>query len=153
MDKLQFLVLIYLYLFSWTHLQVRRDDEFSRLIAQMTRTRARMCLLGVSLTLLPILGVKSPENPNFWGVNRSFQAKRAKYYRNYCIDFNQILHNDRNHQVVVVGGPNRRTTNPRWRTGAILKKPLNRYISATVWLILIRFGTVTHIGPLQWFDR
>ena len=24
---------------------------------------------GVSLTLLPILGVKSPENPNFWGVN------------------------------------------------------------------------------------
>ena len=34
---------------------------------------------GVSLTLLPILGVKSPENPNFWGVNRRFQAKRAKY--------------------------------------------------------------------------
>ena len=35
--------------------------------------------LGVSLTLLPILGVKSPENPNFWGVDRRFQAKRAKY--------------------------------------------------------------------------
>ena len=42
-------------------------------------TCARMCLLGVSLTLLPILGVKSPQNPNFWGVNRRFQAKRAKY--------------------------------------------------------------------------
>jgi len=36
-------------------------------------------LLWVSLTLLPILGVKSPENPNFWDVNRRFQAKRAKY--------------------------------------------------------------------------
>ena len=67
--------------FSSTHLQVRRDDDgFSRLMAQTTRTRARMCLLGVSLTLLPILGVKSPKNPNFWGVNGRFQAyKRAKY--------------------------------------------------------------------------
>jgi len=113
--------------FSSTHLQVRRDDRFSRLMAQTTRTRARMCLLGASLTLLPILGVKSPENPNFWGVNRRFQAKRAKIlkvscHRNYCIHFNEILHNDRDHQEVVVGGPNRRPTNPRWRTAAILKK-------------------------------
>ena len=42
-------------------------------------THARMCLLGVSLTLLPILGVKCPKNPNFGGVNRRFQAKRTKY--------------------------------------------------------------------------
>ena len=60
-------------------------------------------------------------------VNRRFQAKRAKIlkvscYRNYCIDFNQILHNDIDNQVVVVGGPNKRPTNPRWRTAAILKK-------------------------------
>jgi len=27
---------------------------------------------GVSLALLPILGVKSPENPNFGGENRRF---------------------------------------------------------------------------------
>jgi len=46
---------------------------------QTTRTHAGMCLLGVSLTLLPILGVKSPENRNFLGENRRFQAKRAKY--------------------------------------------------------------------------
>ena len=26
-------------------------------------------------------------------------------------------------------------------------KPLNRHISATVWPILIKFGTMTHIGP------
>ena len=31
----------------------------------------KVCLLGVRLTLFPILGVKSPENPNFWGVNRA----------------------------------------------------------------------------------
>ena len=29
---------------------------------------------GVSFTLLPILGAKSPKNPNFGGVNRHFQA-------------------------------------------------------------------------------
>jgi len=29
------------------------------------------------------------------------------------------------------------------------KKPLNRHISATVGLILMKFGTVTQIGPLQ----
>jgi len=30
--------------------------------------------------------------------------------------------NDRDHQVVIAGGPNRRPTNPKWRTAAILKK-------------------------------
>jgi len=58
---------------------VRPVDGFSRLQAQRTRTRAKVCLLGVSLILLPILGVKSPPNPStqFWGVNRRFQVKRA----------------------------------------------------------------------------
>jgi len=126
-------VFIYTF-FSLTQLQVRLVDGFSRLMAQTTRTRGMM---GVSLTMLPILGVISPENPNFWGVNRRFQAKRAKIlkvscYRNYYIDFNQILQNDRDHPEVVVGGPNRCPTNPRWRTAAILKKPLNRHISAIV---------------------
>ena len=72
--------------FSWTHLQVRRDDGFSRLMTQTTRTRARMCLLGVSLTLLPILGVKYPKTPNFGGVNGRFQAKRAKYWKFHIIE-------------------------------------------------------------------
>ena len=64
-DKILF---IYLYLFSGTHLQVRPVDRFSRLMAQMMRTRARMCLLGVSLILLLILGVKSPPQKQFWGL-------------------------------------------------------------------------------------
>ena len=53
---------------------------------QLKRRGLRMCLLGVSLTLLPILGVKSPENPNFWGVNRRFQAKQAKYWKFHVIE-------------------------------------------------------------------
>jgi len=69
--------------------QVRPVDGFSRLMAQTKRTRARMCLLGVSLTLPPpILRVKSPENPNFWGVNRRFQAKRTKYWTFHVIETN-----------------------------------------------------------------
>jgi len=50
---------IYLFIytfFSSTHLQVRPVDGFSRLMAQTAQIGARMCLLGVSLTLLPILG-------------------------------------------------------------------------------------------------
>jgi len=59
--------------------------------------------------------------------------------------------------------------NPRWRTAAILKtvkssylcnrltdfekKLSNRHIYATVWPILMKFGRVTHIGPLQRRDR
>ena len=32
-------------------------------------------------------------------------------------------------------------------------KPLNRHISTTVWPILMKFGTMTQIGPLQRIDR
>ena len=83
MGELKRNVFIYLFiLFSGTHLHVRPVDGFSRLIAQTTRIRARMCLLGVSLTYLsnlymylwcsdmvnkllslPILGVKYHKTP------------------------------------------------------------------------------------------
>ena len=62
-----------------THLQVRPVDGFSRLMAQTTRTRARMCLLGLSLILLPILGWNTPKTP-------FFQAKRTKYWKFYVIE-------------------------------------------------------------------
>ena len=32
------------------------------------------------------LGMKYPQNPNFWGVNRRFQAKRAKYWKLHVIE-------------------------------------------------------------------
>ena len=115
----------FLYLFYFMNsLQVRPVDRFSRLMAQTTRTRAHICLLGGFVDIAPHFGGEIPETPNFGGVNRRFQAKRAKIlkvsdYRNYYIDFNQNLHNDRDHHVVVVDDPNSRPTNPRWRTAAI----------------------------------
>ena len=110
-----------------------------------------MCLLGVSLILPPFWGWNNPKTPVFWGVNRRFQAKRkilkVSCYRNYCIDFNQIWRKDRDHQVVIVGGPSRRPTNPRWRTAAILKT--NRQITVYLrpfdrsWWNLARWRTLT----------
>ena len=89
----------------------RPVDGFSRLMAQTTRTRARVCLLGVSLILLPTLREKSPSNPLFLGREQALWRQtwkifKVSYYRNYFIDFNQILHSDRDHQVVIVCRPN-----------------------------------------------
>ena len=88
---------------------------------------------GFLLILLPILWVKYPPNPNFLRREQAFSSQTGKIlkvscYRNYCNDFNQIWRNDRDHQVVVVGGPNRRPTNPRWRTADILKNVKSPYI-------------------------
>ena len=76
------------------------------------------------------------------GREEAFSSQMGKIlkdsrYRNDSIDFNQIWHNNRDHQVVIVGGPNRHATNPKWQTAAILKKMLNRHISATIRPILM----------------
>ena len=88
-------------------------------------------------------------------MNRRFQAKLAKsknaYYQNYCTNSTQTLHNDKDHQMPFVDGPNMRIINSRWRTAAIvknvkfqkskmaaaamLKMEKNRHISAAVWSI------------------
>ena len=54
-------------------------------------------------------------------LSQTRKIVKVSYYRNYSIDSSDILQNDRNHQLVVVGGPNKRQTNPRWRTAAVLK--------------------------------
>jgi len=80
---------------------------------------------GVSFILLPILRVKSPKTLilGAWISISSLTCKILKfaYNRNYCVDYNQILHSYKDHQILFVGGPNTRKTNPRWRTAAILK--------------------------------
>ena len=91
---------------------------------------------GGFVGIAPHFGGKIPRKPQFLGREYAFSSQTGKIlkvscYRNYYIDFNKILHNDRNPQVVVAGGPNRRPGNPRWRTAAMLKKTLNRHISAT----------------------
>jgi len=50
-----------------------------------------MYLLGVSSTLLPILGVKYSQNPNFGGVNKHFQAKWAKYLKFHVIETTALI--------------------------------------------------------------
>ena len=122
---------------------------------------------GWSAAKTPILGAWIGFfKPNWRNIGSFILSK--------LLDFSQILHNDRDHQVVIARGPNTRSTNPKWRTAAILKKrPLNRHISATVWPILMKFGTMTYISIFwkskmaantflkmteieispQWFDR
>jgi len=50
------------------------------------------------------------------------EIEKRAYYQNYCIDSNQILHSDEDHQIPFVGGHHTRITNPRWRTAAVLEK-------------------------------
>ena len=73
----------------------------------------------------PFRGSK-PSKPNFvaWiGVFKpNSRNKKRAYYQNYCIDSNQILHSDKDHQMPFVGGPPTPITNPRWRTAAIFEK-------------------------------
>jgi len=63
----------------------------------------------------------------FWGVNRRFQVKRAKYYNLHIIQIiasipTKFCTTIKDHQVPFVGGPNMDITKPIWRMAAILKK-------------------------------
>ena len=63
-------------------------------------------------------------------INQTREIEKRAYYQNYCIDSNQILHSDKDHQMPFVGGPHTRITNTRLRTAAILAKSKDCYISA-----------------------
>ena len=84
-------------------------------------------------------------NPQFCGRNYAFSSQTRQilkllYSQNYCTDRNQILHNDGDHQVLFVDGPNALRTNPRWWTAAIFFKSKNRKIATTP-PILTKFST------------
>ena len=93
-----------------------------------SRTRTAMYFFGVAWILRPIKGVNfpPPKKKNWWGVNRPFQAKRAKHITFILSKLLHRLepnysHNDRDHQVLFQGSPNMLPTNPTWRTAAILE--------------------------------
>jgi len=54
------------------------------------------------------------------------------YLQNYTADYNQILHNDKDHRLRIVDGLSKHRTNPRWRTAAILKNKKWPYLCNTL---------------------
>jgi len=66
-----------------THLQVRPVDTFSRMMAQTTRTRARMCLFGIGSHGSLFRGSKTPRTHKFWGWIGLFKPKLQN--RKTCI--------------------------------------------------------------------
>ena len=123
-------------------------DRFRWSLRHMTCFCARMCLLWIVMLTFPIQGVKSPKKP-FWGREWAFSRQNDKirklaYSQNYSVDFNQTLHNYEGHQALFMGGPNTHSTNPIWRTAAILKKSKNCDISAAIWPIST-INTLYHV--------
>jgi len=80
------------------------------------------------LGMLILLSFRASNSPKTLQCGREFtfssltrKILKLAYYHNYFLDSNQILHSDKDYQMPFVGGPNTRTTNPRWRTTAIEK--------------------------------
>ena len=81
---------------------------------------------------------------------RGWSILVSVYYQNYCINSTQILHNTKDQQVLIMGGPDTCPTNPTWWTAAILKTVKSPCLfSETSQLIFIEFGKMAPIGPLQ----
>jgi len=117
------------------------------------RGLAQGCAFLGIFHIAPHLGVKNPKTPNFgaWiGVFKpNSRNRKTCIYQHYCIDSNQILHSDKDHQMPFVGGPHIRITHPQWWKAAILEISKNCYISAAVWAILTKFSTIMQFD----FDR
>jgi len=148
------------FLYSWDHASPSPADRFWWSIHHLECFRTRMYLYFTLLYFWgPVvathhLGDQIPQNAKFGGVNRFFSGLTRKilkpaYYQNYCINSSQILHNIKDHQVLLVGGPNAALTYPRWRTAAILEKTLNHNISATAWSIWLNLAHGRKSAPYR----
>ena len=118
-----------LFIYTFFHQLTYRSDPLTDFHALWLKRRgfAQGCAFrGFRWHCFPFWGWNTPKTPilGAWidvfkpnGQNiESFMLSKLMHH------FNQILHNDRDHQELVAGGPNQRPTNPRWRTAAILKK-------------------------------
>ena len=102
--------------------------------------------------IAPHLGGKISKYPNFGGVNRRFQAKLVKSKNIHIIKTTASIPTTKFCTAIkTIKCPSwvvrTHTTNPRWRTAAILEKSKNRHISAAVWPMSTKFGTVTQFDP------
>jgi len=58
-----------------------------------------------------------------------------------------MLHSDKDHQILFVGGSNMRKAKHKMADGRQFKKSKKGQTSATVWQISTKFGIITHIDP------
>jgi len=85
------------------------------------------CAFWGFIDIAPHLGVhrslKSPQKGRVQAFSsQTRKILKVKYYSNYCTECNQILHSDKDHQMLFVCGPKLHITNPIYfRTAAILK--------------------------------
>ena len=91
--------------------------QYSCLMAQLTWFRPRTVLLGLRQWVV-FWGEMCPQppSPQKRGFFKAFSSQSRKilklaYCQNSCIDSNQILHSDKDHQTLVMGSPITRTTN------------------------------------------
>ena len=80
-----FYLFLNLYLFPRTHLQVIPVDEFFTLDGSNDVNLRKDVLLGFRSYCSPF-GREIHRKHQFWGVNRRFQAKRAKYWKFHIIE-------------------------------------------------------------------
>ena len=144
----------YLYFFGELYMSNRSKDFLAWGLKR--RGIAEGCAF---LCMLVLLSFRASNSPKTLQCGREFtfssltrKILKLAYYQNYFLDSNLILHSDKDYQMPFVGGPNTRTTNPRWRTAAILEKSKN-HISAVAWPIAMKFSSVMHIGRVHPIDR
>jgi len=130
------------FLGSSHRLQPRRLHWFWCKIRQKTRFHATTIHLSASLILHPICGIKSPQNPNFEGINRRFQAKCTKYWNFYIINTPLSISTKFCTTIKTTKySSDMPQTNPKWQTAAIFEKQKLA--------ISLQFDTVMHIEPMN----
>jgi len=124
-------------------------------LCQIRCTSVHSGLLGTWVKLLFLFIPFLRNSPTGQTSRRIFtrENENRAYYQSNCIDSNQILHSDKDHQMPFVVSPYTRITNPRWRTAVILEKSKNRHISAVVQAISTEFGMMMQFEPLDRSDR
>ena len=114
-----------------TQLRVRPVDRFSRMMAQTTRTHARMYPLGF-IHMAPHLGGQLPKinlGCNIGVFKPNSRNRKTRIISKLRHRLQPNFHSDKDHQIPFMGGPNTGITNPRWRTAAILKNQKSPYLS------------------------
>jgi len=69
------------------------------------------------------------------------------YYRNHCIDFSQILHNNKDHQMLIASGPNTHTIS-KMVDGRYIEKDKSPYLGNCL-TDRHEIGMVTHFDFLR----